>query len=527
MVVFKGRKARKLADQAKELADAGKVDEAFARLKTDAPELGAEPWTRFASAMLDAGQPELAERAIDAALDLTPEDWTALVLKVDLVAETGDQDDVIAVYRRLCEVDPKHQGAAVALAELMFEQEGFPGIVAALERFKDNADRKTAFHLGRGFLLCEKPEEAAELLGQVVDELESHIKHAMSRDEWDAAKEELDEAMRWHEEAVSTAYGREEYINIAASKGHLDARAGVNYRLLGLRLMTESERTAEHLDVRKAGDDADEGEQLLKKNKKDVRGHLLLGIGELREGQIGRAKKSFEKACEADGKNFAAFLGLGAAMDAERFGLAKAVRRLPELELGDGVVPVVPDWPNLTGIERKAVAASVYPLRGSLDGLAKNEAKMKILPLDVRTTDLPEFQELEGERAEDDHRSYDAITGMATEHHAVAKIEDLIDVISDNGWIFAHEFAHVVLINFEEELGERVAGLLERAVSIGYVGDEYQRKNIDEFFAVSYTDYLRHRYEIPNEKLMDDQGVMAAFFELFDELANLDDFAEL
>ncbi len=517
-------RVRKLVSAATNLVALGKVDEAFAQLRERERQLGAEPWIQFSSEMLDAGELSIAKRALDTALQSAPDSWNALILSADLHERTGDLDAAIAIYRRLTEMDRKHYGVAVALAEHLFEREDFGGVIATLERFPEHRDRRVAFHLGRAYVLSERADDAAALLGGVVEELESELRHAMTRDDWNALKEELDEAMRWHEEAVSTAHGREEYINVAASLRMLDANAGVNYRLLGQRLMVTSPRIAEHLELRSVAEDEEEGRQLLKRNKKDARALCLLGMSELRQGRLAPARSYFEKACAADGKNFAAFVGLGAALDAARFRLFKKAESLPSLELFDQIETVVPDWRHLTSLERAVVVASVHPLRGALGRLAGSGAVLRILPLDVRATDLPEHDAVRGVREEDDHRAYDAITGLATEHHAITKIEDLVDVDSENGWVLAHELAHMVFFHFESELGDAVKALLERACAAGYVGDEYQRKNIDEFFAVSYTDFLRHQYGMSQQKQLDEGGVMQAIFSLFGSLAQHADF---
>ncbi|MBI3071410.1 MAG: hypothetical protein HYY84_04700 [Deltaproteobacteria bacterium] len=520
-------KVRSLVGRAIELSKSGRIDEAFGAIEARAASLGAIVWIRFASALLMAARVEAAQKAIDAALNVEPNNWDALVVRAEVAAKQGDAEACFAATRRLCDVDPRHQGAAVALAEIHLDRQEPNEAVAVLERFKETADLKTAVVLGRAYLFADNAAAAADLLGRVVEELQMQQRKAISGDEWAAAKRALDEVMPWHEEAVGAAYGREETINVAAARGDLDANAGVNYRLLGLRLAVQSERIADVLELRSATDDVEMGAAILKKKKSDARGLLLSGIGELRLGQVERARRTFEKACEADGGNFAAYLGLGAAMDAERFGLFKKARALPALDVGGVASRVVPDWANLTDVEKQVVSASMHPLRGALARLARGEAKIRVLPIDVRATDLPEFQDLAGVREEDDHRAYDAVGGLATEKLAVVKVEELIDVDSEEGWVFAHEFAHMVFFKFEERLGERVQDLLERAVAIGYVGDEYQRKNVDEFFAVSYTDFLRRRYGMREEKQIDDEGVMVALFDLFGELDTVEDFSKL
>jgi len=109
MVLFKGWRTKKLVARCIELLSEGRVDEAFAALREQARDLGPAPFTRFASAMVQAERPQVAARAIEAALELEPANRDALVVKADLLALAGDEAGLLAVYRRLCELDPQDQ----------------------------------------------------------------------------------------------------------------------------------------------------------------------------------------------------------------------------------------------------------------------------------------------------------------------------------------------------------------------------------------------------------------------------------
>lgn len=50
------------------------------------------------------------------------------------------------------------------------------------------------------------------------------------------------------------------------------------------------------------------------------------------------------------------------------------------------------------------------------------------------------------------------------------------------------------------------------------VGSKYQKQNEDEFFACAYTEYLAWRYGLDAEQHLDDRGVSAEAFALFEEL---------
>lgn len=53
--------------------------------------------------------------------------------------------------------------------------------------------------------------------------------------------------------------------------------------------------------------------------------------------------------------------------------------------------------------------------------------------------------------------------------------------------------------------------------------DHYGAKNVHEFFAVTYTDYLRHRFDLHPEKELDEEGVMEAIFRWYDVLSGEND----
>jgi hypothetical protein len=243
---------------------------------------------------------------------------------------------------------------------------------------------------------------------------------------------------------------------------------------------------------------------------------VLLGSAQLRRGDLAGARRSFDAARDLDEQCFAAFFGIGAVLDHEKHDLHRRARRIevrgappPELER------VVPDWPALTEVERHVVWASAQPFAAELPALAERGVTMRILPIDVRATDVGLFEHAAGRRAADDHRSYDAIGGVATARGGIAKIEELLDVVGDHAWTFAHELAHLVYFHIDDSTAERFIELYERAVEVGYANTDYALKNDHELFAVSYTDFLRERYRLPGVPINDDAGVRVALMAFF------------
>src|SRR6185369_11382322 len=119
--------------------------------------------------------------------------------------------------------------------------------------------------------------------------------------------------------------------------------------------------------------------------------------------------------------------------------------RLPELPaaLPLEATRVVSDWPALTSDERLIAHAALMPFAPQLRAVAAAGAIARVLPIDARLVDLPEFSDGTGERLED-QRCLDAITGAATTKLCASKIEELPIFSGEQGWVFAHELAHLV-----------------------------------------------------------------------------------
>jgi hypothetical protein len=212
---------------------------------------------------------------------------------------------------------------------------------------------------------------------------------------------------------------------------------------------------------------------------------------------------------------------MGAVLDHDKYGLRRRAERLPIASAAPrDLERVVPDWHALTELERRVVWASVGPFAAMLPVLAERAVEMRILPIDVRATDVGLFEHIAGKRASDDHRSYDAISGVATQRGAIAKIEELLDTASSHSWTLAHEFAHLVYFHLDDVRAAPFAALYERARRVGYATTPYALKNDDELFAVTYTDYLKQRHKSPGEQIADDSGIRDALTGYFRELCN-------
>ena len=136
----------------------------------------------------------------------------------------------------------------------------------------------------------------------------------------------------------------------------------------------------------------------------------------------------------------------------------------------------------------------------------------------MRPTDVPALCRATLGRTED-HRSYDAIGGLAVPRLAVAPIDELLDVVSDHGFVFAHERAYLAFFPLAEELRAQVEALHREATEPGWVVDAYALENSHEFFAVSYADWLRQRFGLPFRREPDDAGIFDGLAAVFEALA--------
>jgi tetratricopeptide (TPR) repeat protein len=461
---------------------------------------------------------EGAAAAVERALALAPTELYVLDARADVAVEDGRMSDALGIYRTMYELAPDDPAVIVGLADLLLANNDPEAAVALLEPHAGSGEAYVRLRLGEALYAADRAPEALELLEQVHDHYTSSLKHASFVDNFQELKNRLDEASRLRDDVYAELHGREASVVKHALSGTLDGRAGANYTLLGQSLAAEPTRAPSTLTLESMADTRARAEALLDHDPDDPVGLALLGSANLREGALEPALASFESATNADGRYFAGFLGLGAAMDCQAHDWFARVASLSAPGDTPGLEQVVPDWPALSELERRVVWASVEPLLPALPVLAAAGARIRILPIDVRATDLAELAENAGARFTDDHRSLDAIDGLATPLIAIAKIERLLDVVGDGAWTFAHELSHLAFFAATEAVRARVGELYQAALDTGYAVSEYQTTNADELFAVAYTDYLRHRHALGVTEALDEAGITEALFEVIEGL---------
>ena len=480
-------------------------------------ELHAEAFYEVARALERDERWQAAQHSLAKAKALSPNAIEVHQLEAALASELGDIDTALVALRRVHEMVPREIQPLLSLAAILIDTERIEEAIALLRPWQAAGDPEIDTRLGEALFVHGDNEEALELLDGACAAYDAQMKQFSG--DWQTLRDRAEEAHRLRDDVYAEMHGREATIDLHAAAGKLDASAGVNYRLLGERLAAKSDRIADVLEL----DDPDacerRGEALLAADPKSARGLVLVGSAQLRRGETRDARALFEKACESDGQCFAAFLGLGAAIDQDNYDLYRRASKMPAPGKIDHVAKVVTDWPVLTDAERRVVWASAGPLRRWLPALVDKGVVMHVLPIDVRATDIGLFAEIAGERAEDDQRSYDAIAGVATHGGAIAKIEGLLDT-REHGWTFAHELAHLAFFHLPDEESSPLHDIYERAVEVRYANIDYALLNPDELFAVSYVNYLLQRYELPGTPLADDAGVQDALMAYFDDLCD-------
>jgi tetratricopeptide (TPR) repeat protein len=514
-VFGKKAKIRKAVTRALATVDAEDDMPALAAIEALDPALHGDAYGWLASELFDDERYEAARTVLERALAIAPDDLALHKLAANLATEQGRPDDAIVALQHIAAQLPGEIEWVAALAAHLIDAERIDEAIATLEPYRAAGDPTLQHRLAEALLVRGDREPALELLDQVCAYYHRELKQMMSLGEWNALKSRADEASRLRDDIYAEIHGREATIELAAAEHQLDGSAGVNYRLLGSQLATKSDRIADVLELEDP--DATEARG---RGISGARGLVLRGCAQLRRNELSAARKSFDRACELDNKCFAAFFGFGAVLDHERHNYHRHARKLPPAPEHPALAKVVPDLPALTDHERRVVWASAAPLAAMLPALADANVTMRILPIDVRATDVGLFNEIAGERADTDQRSYDAISGLATHGGAIAKIEELLDTVTPHGWTFAHELAHLAFFHMPEPLAAPIHQLYERACDVGYANTEYALQDPDEFFAVSYADWLRVRHERPEGPIPDDAGIHDALIAYFDALAS-------
>jgi tetratricopeptide (TPR) repeat protein len=461
--------------------------------------LAAEAWAQLGVTLENEERTDDARRALLRSRALAPERTDTLLFLAELERDAGNADSAIGHYRALLAAAPGAIQQALDLARLLSAAGAHDEMVEVLLPFR----RHLSIELGLPFarILFERGQytEVLEVVGRIIAETEHQIR--FSGDLGGEVANQRREATHLHDDAFAALHGREKVIEADVHRGRLAGNSGANYRLLGEARMADAPAWTPDVVLRDVDGTAAFGEMLLARGERS-RGLCHLGLAALRRHKLSAARDLFEKARDLDENNFAAFLGIGAVIDHDQSGALRHLARLPApppAALPPELARVLVDWPALTPAERVAMHAAVSPLARQIPAVAAAGAIVRVLPIDARLVDLPEFSDDGGVRLEDE-RCLDAITGAAMPKLCASKVEESLSFSGEHGWVFAHELAHLVHFHLPDHRCEELDELFAEIDAQEFVLTAYQSRNVAEFFAVAYEDYLCNLYTLPSAR---------------------------
>jgi len=264
-----------------------------------------------------------ARTALTHALDLDPDCRDAIERLAAVESERGDLGAALAATARLVELVPGALEPVCNHAGLLLAAGRPAEALAAVEASPHVGEPMVALKRGEALLALDRKDEALELLDAVRDHYDGELRAGlMPREHWQHMRDLHDEASRLADSVRAELHGRETLVIQPAVAGKLDGRAGVNYRLLGESLMvsapplSDGSTPLEQVDVA-----ASRADRMLRDDPQSAHALSLKGSALLRSGKLDAARDRFEAAAALDGRCFAAFVGLGAVFDHERYGL--------------------------------------------------------------------------------------------------------------------------------------------------------------------------------------------------------------
>jgi tetratricopeptide (TPR) repeat protein len=492
--IFDGLQRWQRRRKAKALLDSGDVEGARAVIANDSA-LRHE----LAEGLLDSGRLELSQAllghevsTLDALLKATPADPELDRLLTEASSRTLPAEARVLQLSRTLLERGEQEPALVLLERAALSSRQWPLLRAGIEASCEAKSWERAWHLVEAAFGSSK-----QLRGTPEHEF----------------------LLRSHQLVLTQLEGAEAVTVDLMMRGELDPFSGHNHLLLAKALMRDSPLLASRLTLVSAPQELREGEARLQSDRKNAGALALVGSAKLRLGELEEAAGVFERGRDVAPRHFALVAGLGAARSLAEDRAIARVRSLPDLSPLAGLNAVLPDHEQLTMLELRVAQASMRPLAKWLPALSAAGSRLRVLPLDVRVTDLPDFEGLKGQVEARYRRAWNGVGGLAGDGLTCVRVEELFD-LTDVRWTFAHEFAHLVHQVLPEPLQQQLHSAWQAAKRAEFAFDQYQLSNEYEFFAVTYTRWLCRKYGLPATLEADTEGHLERAFQGIDAVAN-------
>ncbi|MBL8951827.1 MAG: hypothetical protein JNK82_13680 [Myxococcaceae bacterium] len=513
MGVFDGFARRRQVTAAFDATLAGGIEAGLEVATAASRTLGPKVWAGFIERLEEAQRLDDAFEALERFVGLHPTatEVVEVLLRVNVSLEL---EQVVELYSTVL-AEQAHEGLALQLAQAHFDLGDVARAHEVLELYRKSPNPVLQVKRGIALLALKRPEEALPLLHGANDYYERASRDAFTGG--GADPNDMAEARDALEEAIGRTEGAEAVVHELGRRKQLDPGSGRNLQLLAGAYKVEGPRIAPTLVLTSLTTTRAEAERLIASESSRAAGLCARGLAHLREQELDAAKTDFEACLALQPDHFGARAGVGAAVTARQESWHARVLKLPELPAPEGIARVATDWEALSPLERRVVCASVAPLAPLLGRLIETKRHIRLLPIDVRVTDLPELAEVRGVRAEDDHRSFAALGGIAGEELALAGIDGLLDVTAE-GWTFAHELSHLCELVLDDAQAEQLDRLYRKALRVPYAFGDYALSNRHEFFAVHYTEYLCRKYGIETHRAPKSSKPYEDVLKLYDTL---------
>jgi cytochrome c-type biogenesis protein CcmH/NrfG len=436
--------------------------------------------TLVAEELLAGEQLDEARVALERALALAPESWDALGLLAQLERDTpGHAKQAVAAYERLLRTDPGNPDVSADLAQVLIQDGQVDRAVTMLGTLEPDEHPAVALRLGEALVAAGRLEEALAGLSKVRELYAYRLQHGGFAGESAEARQQMAEAARLHDEIEAELAAGDSTDADEQDAGTRQVHEALTFAALGVKLMAGAPRLARELALRAPEATAAAAETVLGATPEDVDALCLLGSAWLRRNKPARARASFERARAADGHCFAPYLGLGAVLAWERHDLPRLAGGLLAPADVPGLAEILPDLAALTELERRVALASAEPLATVLPAVARAGGRVRIVPLDVRPTDL------------------EAGTAMVW-------VEDLLDVETPAGWALAHALGRLAWAQLPAAVRGEVEGLARRGAAAGA-----EPEPPADAFARGCGDFLRWRHGRTELRKPDDEQAEA------------------